>query len=199
MTTAGNRNKNFELCHRITARFEGGLSDNKNDRGGITNYGCSMRFVAALDDDTLARAGIKRPVSAETIRKLSYDQAKILLKSEFWDRLKLDEMEPALACALYDGAVNSGCRQSVKWMQRAVNKYLGFRLTIDGILGPKTRQAVSNLDVFVIRNLVNHALCQRLDFLEGLVKKDASQGVFLAGWKNRVSMLQDYIYKEILF
>ena len=45
----------FDSCVQYVLRHEGGLSQDKADPGGITNFGISLRFLREVDADTLKR------------------------------------------------------------------------------------------------------------------------------------------------
>lgn len=106
---------------------EGGFTANPKDRGnwtsgkiGIgelkgTKYGISAMSYPHLD-----------------IRNLTLAQAQAIYKTDFWDRVRGDELDPAVAFNVFDGAVNSGVTRSIKWLQEAVGA------TADGIFGPRT-------------------------------------------------------------
>ena len=110
---------------------EGGFTDSPKDRGnwtsgkiGIgelkgTKYGISAMAYPHLD-----------------IRNLTVEQARAIYKTDYWDKIRGDELPYEIAFNVFDGAVNSGIRRSVEWLQRAVGE------VADGIIGPKTMLAV---------------------------------------------------------
>lgn len=187
----------FERCHEFTAKWEGGLSDVKEDRGGITNYGVSLVFLqgVAREYPGLVKAlGIMTPVNAETIRRLTPKQAKGLFRYEFWDKPGFGDFPEPLALVCYDCAVNSDVARSVRLLQEALNKH-GAKLQVDGAVGPKTRAAVAQLP----RGWVTPAALLHVELREGFYKKlasaNASQKVFLAGWLNRTKDLKRALNK----
>jgi outer membrane protein OmpA-like peptidoglycan-associated protein len=46
--------------------------------------------------------------------------------------------------ALWEGEVNRSSPEFVRWVQTSLNKILGLRLAVDGIVGPATRSAIRN-------------------------------------------------------
>ena len=96
----------FPQAHAFTARWEGGLTDDPADRGGITKYGVSLAFLKGIADDgqdsrdMLDRMGIRLPVTREVIKSLTQGQASSLFKWQFWDRLRCDDLPPRLALLL---------------------------------------------------------------------------------------------------
>lgn len=54
----------------------------------------------------------------------------------YWSLVKGDSLPPGVSYVVFDGTVNSGVGQSVKWLQRALG------IAADGIVGPQTLNAV---------------------------------------------------------
>jgi len=187
----------FELAQNFTAKWEGGLSDDAADKGGLTHYGVSLAFLTVIantlkNQQWLFDIGVHPlPVTRETIRTLTRTQACEIFKHEFWDRLSLDSLPVQMAVLLYDAAVNSGCVQSVKLAQRGYNTVgVGTRLDVDGKLGPLTRAALINNNSVDVRQAILDA---REAFYRQIVARNASQKVFLRGWLNRVDDLRVYV------
>lgn len=191
---------NFPIAHKFTAQWEGGLSDHPADRGGLTAYGASIRFVKGIANtqsgrDFLHQIGVRLPVTPESMRQITPDQAASMFKykfwSPFWSPLGLDAIPLRPAICLYDMAVNSGPSASARTAQRGYNRCVlhGVKLAEDGILGPLTRKALSQDTDAVI----NAMLDMRVAFVEAIVRNDESQRVFLQGWLNRINGLRSYV------
>jgi len=188
----------FDVAHEFTYGWEGDLSDDKHDHGGLTHWGVSFAFLSDFAKPT-ANAKFLRdlgvgplPVTRTTIRNLSPAQARAIFRAEFWEPLRLDDMPTQMGVLLYDCAVNAGRRQSVKLAQRGYNACVthGVPLSVDGILGPLTRAALEQNNTKPVRQAICTA---RENFYKELVRKDASQGDFLGGWLNRVEDLRRYV------
>ena len=82
---------------------EGGLVDDPNDPGGLTNWGISQRSYPGVDLRNLTEAG-----------------AKEIYKRDFWDAAKLQDMPTAVAFQLFDFAVNSGIGTAIRKLQQAI-------------------------------------------------------------------------------
>lgn len=196
------RESAFDLAHRFVARWEGGISNNHYDRGGITAYGASIAYVkdlAASSDgrQLLRRIGVSTRVTPDTIRYLTRWQVMEMFRFSFWDALDLNDFDPRLSCVLYDCAVNSGKKRSILLAQKAVNAINSKAapdagpeiIDEDGIMGPVTRQALGIPSPALISEITN----QRRVFLQNIVKNRPNQKVFLRGWLNRVNDLEKYI------
>ena len=189
---------NFSIAHKFTAKWEGGLSDDAADRGGLTNYGVSIEFLKdfASDSDNrvkLISLGVHPlPVTRSTIKYLTEEQAKFIFRLEFWSPLHLDDLPLQIAVLLYDAAVNSGRSQSVKLAQRGYNACVtyGTKLTVDGKLGPLTRAALSKTNTKPVRQAI---ITARENFYKDIVRNKPSQYVFLDGWLNRAEDLRKYV------
>jgi len=121
----------YEKAFKEVIGHEGGFTDNPKDRG---NWTSGQIGVGELK-------GTKYGISAMAyphldIRNLTLDQARALYKKDYWDRVRGDELTPAIALNVFDGAVNSGVTRSIQWLQEAVG------VTADGLFGPRTIAAV---------------------------------------------------------
>lgn len=173
------------------------MSDDAADRGGLTKFGVDLAMMQDIAStqagrDTLDRMGIILPVTRNTIKKLTETQAASIYRWQAWDALKLDLIPLRPAVVIYDAAVNSGPRQSVKLAQRGYNTCVAYGqpLDTDGIMGPATRKAMQQADT---DKILMAMLDQREQFFNDLVRAKPSQEVFLAGWLNRVDDLRRYV------
>lgn len=184
----------FVKAHEFTARWEGGLSDHPADRGGLTAYGASIKFVqniagTASGRNFLQAIGVPLPVTKTVMRTLTPAQVTAMFRHEFWDALHLDDLPFRHAALLYDAAVNTGRPQAVKFSQRGYNSCVlhGVKLAVDGIIGPMTRKALQTTDT---DKVVLAILDARRNFYEALADSKPSQRVFLNGWLNRCNGLE---------
>jgi lysozyme family protein len=76
----------------------------------------------------------------EDIAGLTLERVKILYKRDYWGPAGCDVVPDNIKFDLFDAAVNSGVRGAIRMLQRAV------RENPDGVLGPKTLQAIGSLD-----------------------------------------------------
>ena len=104
---------------------------------------------------------------------LTLERAKEIYRADYWAKVRGDEIPEWVALPLFDFAVNSGVYAAVRALQRALG------VNSDGVLGPKTLEAVAAADrVGVIVNL--HA--ERIVFLARLPTFEH----FGRGWSRRV-------------
>lgn len=188
---------NFSTAHTFTAKWEGGLSEDAADSGGLTKFGVDLAMMQDIAStqagrDTLDRMGIILPVTRNTIKNLTETQAASIYRWQAWEALKLDQIPLRPGIVIYDAAVNSGPRQSVRFAQRGYNACVAYGqpLDTDGIMGPATRKAMQQADT---DKILMAMLDQREQFYRDLVAAKPSQEVFLAGWLNRVADLRRYV------
>lgn len=129
----------FETSIERILGHEGGLVDNPNDPGGLTQWGISQRSYPKLD-----------------IRALTREQAIALYRRDFWDSIGGDTLPAGIGYQLLDFAVNSGCSTALRVLQRALC------VADDGHIGPVTLAAIKNTEP---HDLIMLFLAERLDFL----------------------------------
>jgi len=186
----------YDLAYRFVAKWEGGLSDDPADRGGITHWGVSIEFLrdcARIDSSRCLHLGIEEPITRETIKALTQEQARALFRWRFWDVPGFERYDAPLAVTLFDCSVNHGVKRAILLAQKAFNYVCpdqGYWLIVDGIQGPKTRAALPTVNPVVLSLAIISA---RRDFYRAIVKSNASQKVFLKGWLNRADDLEKYV------
>jgi lysozyme family protein len=139
---------------------EGGYSNHPDDPGKETNWGITLKVAR--------RYGYIGPM-----RELSQDTAKEIYRNLYW-LAAFDRLPYSVAFQLFDGAVNSGVAQSVKWLQRSLN------VKDDGIFGPITLNHALESDPWRLILRYNAA---RLEYLTNLKTWSA----FGKGWARRIA------------
>lgn len=98
----------WRRSHAITAKWEGGWSDHRNDPGGKTMYGVTeARYHAWLHKHGKTR----RPV-----RQITRAEAEQIFYEEYWLRARCNTLFPGVDLATYDASVNSGVSRGRKWL-----------------------------------------------------------------------------------
>lgn len=178
---------NFEKCQSFVLKWEGGLTDDAADSGGLTKYGVSWAYLKDLEK---SRPSVLREILGtstvvrQTIKDLTKDQAWQLFKYSFWDPFQLDTMPLAVALCAYDMNVNHGSFNCMKIIQRAANLLPSVmpKLAVDGRFGPKTRSAMNLLSC---PNGIGAIANKRQSFYDSIVANRPSQRVFIKGWTRR--------------
>lgn len=161
----------FDTAFHTLLGHEGGFTDDRRDPGNWTGGTVGAGELR----------GTKFGIAANTypnedIRNMTLERAKEIYRRDFWDKVRADELPAEVRYAVFDGAVNSGVRQSVRWLQRAVG------VKDDGVIGPVTLRAVHAQDPGA---MLRRMLSQRLRFMTDLKNWPA----FGRGWARRISEL----------
>lgn len=166
-------NERFRKAQSFVLKWEGGLCDDKDDAGGITKYGVSLRFLKSIQPDA----------TRDDIIVLTKEQASEIFYHNFWSKLRCDDIiSDDIAFALYDTAVNVGIRQAVLFLQRAINANAMKSIEVDGKIGDETINATNSISA---EYLLPTFLLMRMEFYKNLALKKPTQNVFLKGWLNR--------------
>ncbi|RWK20700.1 MAG: N-acetylmuramidase, partial [Mesorhizobium sp.] len=159
-----------ESLARVLAH-EGGYSNHPADPGGATMKGVTQRvYDAYRKSKGLALRSVKRITGQELFE--IYDR-------QYWDAVKGDLLPSGVDYVVFDGAVNSGPKQSIIWLQRALGPLYKGRL--DGVMGVGTIAAVQACNDHDA--LIDRICDQRLIFLQHL----NTWPVFGRGWSSRVA------------
>lgn len=111
-----------------TLAFEGGYVDDPNDAGGETNFGISKRSYPNID-----------------IKNLTRETAIAIYYADYWLKPKINELPDWLSGKVFDMGVNMGTYRAVQIMQKCCNYYLAMPLVTDGVIGPHTVAATTNI------------------------------------------------------
>lgn len=170
-----------ELGHVLG--LEKGYADQKNDRGGATNWGVTEAvarengYTGAMQDYPLSEA-------AKAYRKI-------------WDRLMLDavaNVSRLVASEVFDTAVNCGDGNAVMFLQRSLNAFNRQGrdypdMQIDGGIGPATLNALTRFLV-VRQKLGETVLLKALNSLQAeyyvrVAERRPQDEDFVFGWINQ--------------
>jgi len=162
-------NENWDDSFAAVLKHEGGFVNHPKDPGGMTNLGVTKAAIEAY---------LGRTVDEAFMRSLTPDSVKPFYKSQYWDKIKGDQLPSGVDYAAYDLAVNSGVSRAAKYLQEIAG------VVADGMIGPKSLEAIKACNP---EQMVT-ALCDmRLDFLKRLPTFDT----FGKGWSRRVAEVKD--------
>lgn len=154
----------WEYAIAYVLHSEGGLSNHKEDRGGLTKFGITKRSHPEVD-----------------ILNLTLEGAKEIYKRDYWSPYPYNSItDKKTATKIFDHAVNMGTSRAVTLFQRCLAEVAPC--TVDGKLGKRTVALANDIGSQVAISLYK---VQLKEYYERLVKADSSQAKFIKGWLNR--------------
>lgn len=168
---------NFARAMPKILAYEGGYSNHPRDPGGVTLEGIIQRVYDGYRD----RKGLSRRDLHPGMQRTAEWQRERdeIYRMQYWDAVHGDELPSGVDFVVFDGAVNSGPSQSIKWLQRALKMS-----NVDGSMGNATLAAVKAHPDYVA--LIADICARRMAFLRQLKTFDA----FGHGWTSRVVNVQ---------
>ena len=166
---------------QVILKHEGGLSDDKNDAGGITNYGISLRFLKLNKIDVDGDGDVDR----DDVIHLTKDEATRIYLKQWWDKYDYRQINaPAISTKVMDGSVNMGAKQIHKIVQRALNKILPHPIVIDGSFGKQTYYAINSVNAFLLLQKIREE--EKLFYLH-IINTHTQYACFKKGWLARAA------------
>lgn len=168
---------NFDGWQATELVYEGGLSNDKNDRGGRTFDG-----ITQTEWDAWCKL---KGLPKSDVATAPADQISAIYREQYWLVSGCDWMPSGMDYFVGDGSVNSGPGQSIKWLQASLAAFKLYAGNIDGVPGTMTKRgALAAPDVdLIIADMAE----RRTAFLRAIVAHDSTQGEFLDGWLARVA------------
>lgn len=169
----------FNDAVQFTLREEGVLSDNPNDKGGLTKYGVTqaawIAYIARFPKDTLI---------GKSVASISVDDAIEFYHSEHWN----DKLPRELQGPFFDFSVNSGKGTASKKLQALIG------VEADGDIGPATLAKLEPMQAPALRRLRNDYVTSRLIYDMDVAQHNPKDVTFIEGWARRVVKLYDFNY-----
>ncbi|WP_299945867.1 holin-associated N-acetylmuramidase [uncultured Ruegeria sp.] len=126
-----------QIAEGIVAR-EGGFVDDPDDPGGATKYGVTIHTMRRLGLDLDGDGTVTR----KDVRALSKAEAVEIFINHYFEKPRLGVLPEALQASIFDMYVNAGA-QAVQILQ-SVLRQMGYRVAIDGVIGPQTVSAAGD-------------------------------------------------------
>ncbi len=159
----------FEVAIPIILKHEGGFNNDKDDPGGATNWGVSLRWLKSIGE---LEADIDGDGDIDALDIFNMPKS-YAIKLYRYERIN----DQPLATKVFDLSINMGAKQCHKILQRTCNKISGD-LDIDGILGIVSFNVINSLDP---RWLLAQFKLEAINFYESLNKHK-----YINGWIARV-------------
>jgi lysozyme family protein len=188
----------FTQAFQKTVGHEGGYVFDRDDAGGETYRGISRRWFPDWEGwriiDNSKKQANNFPASLD-YDKLLQSLVATFYKEHFWNRFSGDKIKKqAIADELFDTAVNMSLRDSVMFLQTALNILnrngsLFSDTVVDGLLGPTTLKCLNIIlkigDVSTLLKIMN--VLQGNHYIT-YMSKSPTQEKYCRGWFNRVEI-----------
>ncbi len=195
---------NFNNFTPLLIEAEGGFVNNPLDPGGATNKGWTLAnyMIFGWDNDQ------DGDIDVDDLKMLTDDQAKLLYKQQFWDKMRASEIHDQYVANTYvDHGVNTGRWRSIMMMQYVLLTVFAKLIVLDGKIGQETLKAINSVDPIRLTkefndlrkeyynfraNRLNFVRSSNLDFIDNDLKiaPNESQKIFINGWLRRVNLHQ---------
>lgn len=153
-----------------------GITTDSYDSGGATLVGVTVGTYC----DYCKRRRLPIPSSGFSLSDLSYRQWLDILKTMFWDRWQADKLiDQRVAHMLVDWVWTSGA-YGISLPQ----KVLGVKA--DGIVGPKTLDAVNSSDPEKFFDTIKH---ERILYVDRICRRRPANLRFRTGWLRRINSI----------
>lgn len=120
-------NDAFEAALDIILKAEGGFSNDKRDKGGMTSLGVTKANWDAWCGHTTTEADM---------RALTRAKVAPFYRANYWNVVQADHMPGAVGLCVFDFSVTSSPARAARYIQRLV------RTGDDGHIGPESLNAV---------------------------------------------------------
>lgn len=160
---------NFEPCLTNVLHTEGGLVDDPQDPGGLTNHGVTQK------EYDIWRSSNRLPI--QSVQYITGEELESIYRFVYWHPSGADQLPLGVDYCVFDFAVNSGPHEAVKCLQIAVGA------APDGAFGPMTLSAAQ---AEAPGDVIAKVSSERLVFLESLPGWPHDGH----GWQNRVNAVE---------
>lgn len=173
----------FEYAVNFLLKHELGFVNNKNDPGGPTAYGISLRYLKAAGIDIDGNDTI----DIHDIYALDKTRTREIYKTQWWDKYNYTLINSLkIGAKLLDMAVWMGPGRAHKFLQIAINRVQDNPITVDGNLGNKTFIALNGLiDTNKGNELLSEIKNNIEHFIVNLCADNPSLKGFKQGWLKR--------------
>jgi len=156
-----------DIATEIVAR-EGGYVNDPDDPGGATKYGVTIHTMRRLGLD-LTGDGV---VTTDDVKRLSEAQAIDIFVDHYLVKPRIADLPEPLHATVFDMQVNAGAN-AIKILQRLLGK-MGYKVAVDGALGPKTLSAASLAMAAAPAHLVDAYGIERRNYYYALADRRAA-------------------------
>ena len=173
-------NKEYNRCLEMILHHEGGYVDHPDDPGGETNLGVTKKVYEAYCK--------KNGIRPKSMRDLEVLDVAPIYKTEYWDRVKGDDLHLALALCIFDFGVNAVTGRAAKFIQKIVGT------AVDGGIGPNS---LKKIDEYVEKHGIEDVVKTYQSDRQKYYEKLKHFKTFGRGWTRRVNETTEAALKLI--
>jgi lysozyme family protein len=174
-----NNEDRFNHAVSVLLSQEGGFSDDKDDPGGITKYGVSVKWLMSVKED-INEDGV---VNSEDIKNLTRNEAIELYREYWWDKYCYNDIEDLdVATKMLSLSVNMGPSRAHRILQQSINRLNEKPIKIDGIIGINTLNSANDLPG---HDLLEELKINAAHFYVNLIWDNRKLEKYLLGWMRR--------------
>lgn len=181
----------FAKCAGIALQFEGVDPDGKyTEEGGVpSKYGVTVQMAKdAYEMDTFDKDGDGH-ITGKDIKRLTFDDAALAYKRNYWDCWDLDTLEDnQKALLVLDAALNHGRKVGAKIVQKALIDLGCDNVVADGVYGPQTKKSIAEVPT---EKFVDAYFAARMRYYEALTTAYSDQKKYLPLWLSRLDELKE--------
>ena len=177
----GFNDSNFRYAMKVVLQHEGGLTNDKADPGGITNYGISLRYIK----DEHIDINHDGKVDPNDIIHLTQTEADQLYMQNWWKKYHYYLFkDKTIATKVMDASVNMGACRAHKLLKQALNEILPDKLAITCDLDDHIILLSNTILPLILHDTMK---AQEKIFYRDIVKRNPHLHGFLAGWITRAN------------
>lgn len=174
----------FNLYIPLLSAVEGGYQNLVGDSGNYNSLGQRVGTNHGIAAKTY-EIWIGRPPSVNDMKNMSKTEALEIMKAWYWDKTNASMINnQSVAEIIVDHAVNAGVSRAGKMAQEVLNRNFGYSLSVDGVIGNRTIQAINSVPSSELHTKLK-------EYRENYYKSIG--GEFLNGWLDR---LKKFVFTE---
>ena len=184
----------FNQAIPFTLRHEGGLVNDKADKGGITKYGISMVYLRSLlahKPQLLSKFSLTstHQIKPSVIINMTKQQAIQIYYDQWWKKYHYGSInKPCIATKAFDYSVNMGASRAIKLLQIACRNKAGSpSVAVNGNLDNATVQYINSLNSAQTKQLLFAFNGAVGNHYRDIVKHHPASSKFLSGWLRRAN------------
>lgn len=174
---------NFIYAMQFVLKHEGGLSNDKDDPGGISRYGISLRFLKETHLD-INNDGV---VDKNDVIQLTLTEADSVYLNDWWLKYHYNLIKNRdVAAKIFDTSVNIGASRTHIFVKKAMNNMLRSFVTVNGNL---TTDEIGILNSLNKDKFIANFITLQENYYIAIVQKNPHLRVFKKGWVSRAKDL----------